>query len=46
MAVVNVVIFLTILFAILGLFVMVGLLMLFIEFYIFPSNLMTTSWLR
>lgn len=42
MAVVNVVIFLTILFAILGLFVMVGLLMLFIEFYIFPSNLMTT----
>lgn len=42
MAVVNVVIFLTIFFGILGLFVMVGMLMLFIELYIFPPQLMNT----
>lgn len=42
MAVVNAVIFLTIFLAILGLFVMVALLMLFIEIYIFPPQLMNT----
>ena len=42
MAVVNVVIFLTIFLATLGLFVMVTLLMLFIVFYIFPPGLMVT----
>lgn len=42
MAVVNVVIFLTILLASIGLFVMVALLMLFIEFYIFPAGLIST----
>lgn len=43
MALLNVVIFLTILLAVVGLFVMVGLLMLFIESYIFPSDLIT-AW--
>lgn len=43
MALLNVVIFLTILLAVIGLFVMVGLLMLFVESYIFPSNLIT-AW--
>ncbi len=42
MAVVNVVIFLTVSLGILGLFVMVGLLMLFIDIYIFPPELMNT----
>lgn len=42
MAVVNVVIFLTIFFGILGLFLMVALLMLFIEVYIFPPELINT----
>jgi predicted Zn-dependent protease len=43
MALLNVVIFLTILMAIVGLFVMVSLLMLFIESYIFPADLIT-AW--
>lgn len=43
MALLNVVIFLTILLAVVGLFVMVGLLMLFIESFIFPSGLIT-AW--
>lgn len=43
MALLNVVIFLTILLAVIGLFVMVGLLMLFVESYIFPSGLIT-AW--
>lgn len=42
MAVVNVVIFLTILIASVGLFIMVAMLMLFIEFYIFPAGLIST----
>lgn len=42
MAVVNVVIFLTIFLATIGLFTMVGLLMLFMEFYVFPPRLMAT----
>lgn len=43
MALLNVVVFLTILLAVVGLFVMVGLLMLFIEMYIFPPDLIT-AW--
>lgn len=43
MALLNVIVFLTIFLAVLGLFVMVGLLMLFIELYIFPSGLIT-AW--
>lgn len=43
MALLNVVVFLTVLLAVLGLFVMVGLLMLFVESYIFPSGLIT-AW--
>lgn len=39
MAVVNATIFLTMLMAVIGLFVLVGLLMLFIESYIFPPQL-------
>lgn len=42
MALVNTVIFSTILLAMVGLFAMVGLLMLFIVFYIFPPGLMAT----
>lgn len=42
MAVVNVVIFLTVSLGVIGLFVMVGFLMLFIELYIFPPELMNT----
>jgi len=43
MALLNVVIFLTILLAVVGLFVMVALLMLFIEAFIFPAGLIT-AW--
>ena len=43
MAVVNVVVALTIFFGILGLFVMIGLLMLFIQMYIFPQQLIN-AW--
>lgn len=43
MALLNVVIFLTIFLAVVGLFVMVGLLMLFVEMYIFPAGLIT-AW--
>lgn len=42
MALTNVVIFLTVLLAIVGLYVMVGLLMLFVETYIFPPDLIST----
>jgi hypothetical protein len=43
MAVVNVAVFLTVLSAVIGLFVMVGLLMLGIELFIFPQDLIT-NW--
>jgi predicted Zn-dependent protease len=43
MAVVNVTILLTVLLALVGLFLMVALLMLFVETYIFPPDLIT-SW--
>jgi hypothetical protein len=43
MAVVNVAVFLTVLAAVIGLFVMVGLLMLGIELFIFPQDLIT-NW--
>jgi predicted Zn-dependent protease len=43
MAVVNVAVFLTVLAAVVGLFVMVGLLMLGIELFIFPQDLIT-NW--
>ena len=43
MAVVNVAVFLTVLAAVVGLFVMVGLLMLGIELFIFPEDLIT-NW--
>lgn len=43
MAVVNVAVFLTVVAAVVGLFVMVGLLMLGIELFIFPENLIT-NW--
>ena len=43
MAVVNVAVFLTVLAAVIGLFVMVGLLMLSIELFIFPQDLIT-NW--
>lgn len=43
MALLNVVIFLTMFLAVVGLFVMVSLLMLFIELYIFPADLIT-AW--
>jgi hypothetical protein len=42
LAIVNVTIFLTMLLATIGLFLMVGLLMLIIETYVFPADLMQT----
>ena len=42
MAVVNVTVFLTMLLAVIGLFVMVGALMLFVETYVFPPDLIST----
>lgn len=42
MAIVNASIFLIILLAVIGLFIMVGLLMLVIEFYVFPPDLIST----
>jgi predicted Zn-dependent protease len=42
MAVVNVAVFLTVLAAVVGLFAMVGLLMLGIELFVFPADLITT----